>query len=174
MKNLFLNIVTVYLLSVATTAALAQEQTENTPQIRETTYQDWTLRCQQAGGADQDCFMVQLVQLEESGELLMQVNIASVPDREEPVMSIALPLGVALADGVKMQLGDAADNVNIMGYSHCTQGGCYVNQLLGDEAIQRIAAVESGSVTFATLSGETVDVPFSPLGFVEALAAMRE
>ena len=104
----------------------------------------------------------------------MQVNIAYIPEREEPVMSIVLPLGVGLQGGVKFQLGDADENTNVMGYSHCIQDGCYVNQLLSDEAIQRITDVESGSVTFVTLLGEAIDVPFSPQGFVEALAALRE
>ena len=174
MKDVLLKTITVCILNIAATAAIAQEQVANNADVSETTYQDWTLQCQQVEEVGRSCFMLQLVQLEESGEWLMQVNIASIPDREEPVMSIALPLGVALADGVKMQLGDVAENANIMGYSHCTQGGCYVNQLLSDEAIQRIIAVDSGSVTFATLSGEAVDVPFSPLGFAEALAAMQE
>jgi invasion protein IalB len=174
MKHFFLKTIAVSVLSFATTAAIAQELVENDAEVGETTYQDWTLRCQQVETSEQDCFMIQLIQLEESGELLMQVNIASIPDREEPIMSIALPLGVALADGVKMQLGEVAENANMMGYSHCTQGGCYVNQLLSDEAVQRITAAKSGGVTFVTLSGEAIDVPFSPLGFAEALAAMRQ
>jgi invasion protein IalB len=174
MKYFWKNIVVAGILNIAATVALAQSPAENNANISEINYQDWTVRCGQVEGTGRSCVMAQLVQLEESGEWLMQVNIAYIPEREEPVMSIVLPLGVGLQGGVKFQLGDADENTNVMGYSHCIQDGCYVNQLLSDEAIQRITDVESGSVTFVTLLGEAIDVPFSPQGFVEALAALRE
>lgn len=174
MEYLWKNTIAVGILNIGAAAALAQGPVENNANISEINYQDWTVRCGQVEGTGRSCVMAQLVQLEESGEWLMQVNIAYIPEREEPLMSIVLPLGVGLHGGVKFQLGDADENINVMGYSHCIQSGCYVNQLLTDEAIQRITDVESGSVTFVTLLGKAVDVPFSPQGFVEAFAALRE
>lgn len=174
MKHFQIRTLVGSMFAIFAASVLAQGVEDGIANTSETNYQDWTVRCGQLEGAEQSCVMAQLVQLEQTGEWLLQVNIAYIPEREEPIMSIVLPLGVALSSGVKLQLGDADDNANIMGYSHCDQNGCYVNQLLANEAIQRITAVESGSVTFTTLQGEAVDVPFSPQGFLQALAALRE
>ena len=173
MKRLWIKTLIFCVCSVVVMAVPAQESAENT-NITETNYQDWLVRCEQIEGTGERCVMTQLAQLEETGEWLMQANIAYIPERAEPIMSIILPLGVALPEGVKLQLGEADENANVLSFSHCEPGGCYVNQLLAEEAIQRITAVESGSVTFATIQGEAIEVPFSPQGFAEALAALRE
>ena len=173
MKNFWIRTLMVGTYSLGAMAVQAQESVDNTD-ISETNYQDWVVRCEQVEEAGQRCVMTQLAQLEETGEWLMQANIAYIPERAEPIMSLILPLGVALADGIKLELGEGEENANVMGYTHCDPGGCYVNQLLADEAIQRITAAESGSVTFTTLQGEAIQVPFSPLGFTAALASLRE
>jgi len=111
--------------------------------------------------------------LEESGEMLMLINVAYLPEQEQPTMGILVPLGVSLATGVNFQLGEGDENTSVLGYSHCDQNGCYASLLLSDEAVEQITAVGSGFVSFMTLQGQPVNVPFSPNGFSGALESLR-
>lgn len=156
----------------------AQQTGESEVTISEKTYDDWTVRCQQAKGEEKSCVMTQRTFVEDSGQRLMQVNVMRVPEQEQPVMILVLPLGVSLAAGVNLQLGEEGDeeeeNANRMGYSHCDQNACYVNILLTDEAKEDITAVDAGTITFTTLQGQAIDVPFSSKGFDDALESFSE
>ena len=83
---------------------------------------------------------------------------------------------MSLSAGANLQLGETVEGEergNLLGYSHCDQNGCYVSRLLTDEAKEEVLAVDTGTITFTTLQGQAVDVPFSPNGFSDALGALR-
>ena len=171
MNNYWRIILAAVAMAAISLSAHAQDDSEDA--VREEAYGDWRVRCQQTENEEKTCIMIQQAFLKENSEMLMLVNVAYLPEQEQPAMSIVVPLGVSLAAGVKFQLGEGEENASVLGYSHCDQNGCYANLLLSDEATEQIAAVGSGFVSFMTLQGQPVDVPFSPNGFSGALESLR-
>ena len=171
MSNYWRMVLVAAAVTAASLNAQAQEGGEGT--VSEQDYGDWRVRCQQTENDEKTCIMIQQAFLKENNEMLMLVNVAYLPEQEQPAMSIVVPLGVSLAAGVKFQLGEGDESASVLGYSHCDQNGCYANLLLSDEATEQIAAVGSGFVSFMTLQGQPVDVPFSPNGFSGALESLR-
>ena len=81
--------------SVALNSTASAQDSEIT--ISTKSYGDWQVRCEQQKGADKACVMTQQALVQESGQRLMQANIAKQDGTTK--MTLILPLGIYLPAG---------------------------------------------------------------------------
>ena len=146
-------------------AALAQnEETEVT--ISTKGFDDWQLRCEQAKGQAKQCVMTQQALIQNSGQRLMQVNIAKSAE-DKTLMTAVLPLGFYLPAGAKLSIGDKAAQDMVVAF--CNQGGCYANVTLTSALIRDIGSAEQVVVNIQLQPEQEVGVPISVTGFSDAI-----
>jgi invasion protein IalB len=126
-------------------------------------YQDWQLRCEQLRGGSRTCVMTQQALVQESGQKLMQVNIAK--QGKNTLMTIILPLGIDLATGVFMLQGDLKDELPV---AYCAQSGCVVNQRIDAQLLSAWAKEPEVKISIKIVGGQAVSVPFSTKGLTAA------
>ncbi len=133
---------------------------------------DWMVRCFPVKSPS-PCDMFELLADKKSGRRLMSFSIAYIPSQDRHAIQIALPLGVALAKGVFI----TSDSYNSpqMRYRRCDRMGCYVEGLIDNASIDALSRSPSGAkVKFSAYGGQTIDLPFSLKGFVEAHSTMSD
>jgi len=126
-------------------------------------FQDWQLRCEQIRGSSRTCVMTQQALVQESGQKLMQVNIAK--QGESTLMTIILPLGIDLPTGVFMLLGDQKNELPV---AYCVQSGCVVNHKIDAQLLSALAKEPDVKISMQIVGGQAVSVPFSTKGLTAA------
>ena len=126
-------------------------------------YQDWALRCEQVSGASRTCVMTQQALVQESGQKLMQVNIAR--QGEKTLMTIILPLGIDLQAGVFMILGSQKNELPV---AYCAKSGCVVNREIDADLLSSLAKETDVKISMQIVGGQALNVPFSTKGLVAA------
>jgi invasion protein IalB len=125
---------------------------------------DWQVRCEQ----DKICVMQQQAIVQDSGQRLMQVNIAVQDDITK--MTLILPLGIYLPGGAVMQIDDK--DISELEISFCSQAGCVINQDLDRKWLKSLSDSDAAQVKIEFSPGEVVNVPFSTKGFTAAQASL--
>jgi invasion protein IalB len=135
---------------------------------------DWEVRCFPVKSPS-PCDMFELLADKKTGRRVLSLSIAYVPSQDRHAIQIALPLGVALARGVIISSDTYTSPV--MHYRRCDRGGCYVEGLIDNAAIDSIGRASAAKVQFFAYdgaNGRLFDLPFSVKGFNEAHSAMSE
>ena len=170
MKQKILTIIACCCLSVG--LGHAQEQVgDSEVVVTEKASGDWVVRCEQPKGGTKKCVMSQQTILQDSGQRLIQINIAYVESQEAPAMTIITPLGTRLPYGVTIKYSE--EGIHLIPFSHCDQSGCFANQALTEDIIASFEATTDGQIGFQSVQQQTIDVPFSAEGFADALASLR-
>lgn len=129
---------------------------------------DWQVRCEQQKGADKVCVMTQQALVQDSGQRLMQANIAKQDGTTK--MTLILPLGIFLPGGAALQLDEKKHSDLTVVF--CTQAGCFVNLDLDSDLREAISGSESAAISLQPTDGQTVNVPLSVNGFADAHGAL--
>lgn len=152
--------------SVALGSNVSAQDSEIT--ISTKSYGDWQVRCEQQKGADKVCVMTQQALVQESGQRLMQANIAKQDGTTK--MTLILPLGIYLPAGAALQLDEKKHSDLTVVF--CTQAGCFVNLDLDKGLRDSISGAESAAISLQPTDGQTVNVPLSVNGFADAHDAL--
>jgi invasion protein IalB len=133
---------------------------------------DWTVRCF-AVATPSPCDMFELLANKTSGERVMSVSIAYMPNGDKHVIQIAVPLGVAIQKGVILST-DAYVSPQLH-YRRCDRGGCYVEMLIDNQTIGALgASTGSAKIKIVADGGKEFVIPFSLNGFNDAHGAMQD
>ena len=129
---------------------------------------DWNVRCEQVNGGEKSCVMMQQSFAKNSGQRVIQSNIAKVDGGS--LMSILLPLGIYLPAGAKIQF-DKQEPIKLL-ISFCDRDGCFVNQKLDTKLLGQLNNSKSAKITIEINKGLPIEVPFSVNGFSDAYIAL--
>jgi invasion protein IalB len=98
------------------------------------------------------------------------VSIAYVPSRNEYVMQVAVPFGVALADGLVMTAGNYKSARMI--FRRCDMSGCFVETGVGDDLINALRSGGDGAINVVADGGKPIAFGLPLKGFAGAQLAM--
>lgn len=147
-------------------------------------YGDWQMVCRSdategANLPDAGCVLVQQVSIsnEESegeGQPFMQVRMLYVPDQEDPVIQIGLPLGIHLPNGVVINVDE--NEAFRVPFQVCNrQGGCQAIFQLTQQILPQFRAGSRANVRVVAAANQSVvPVWFSLSGFTAGLEALQE
>lgn len=155
-------------LSLAATAATAPPGPVQPSETK--TFQDWTVRCFPVNSPS-PCDMFEMLANKQTGERVMSLSLAYMPTSDKHVIQIAVPLGVSLAKGATIE-SDAYTSA-VLPYRRCDRGGCYVEMLLGNDAVTSLSTGNgSAKIRIFADGGKAFEIPFSLKGFADAHGAM--
>ncbi len=155
-------------LSLAATAATAPAGPVQPSETK--TFADWTVRCFPVNSPS-PCDMFEMLANKQTGERVMSLSLAYMPAGDKHVIQIAVPLGVSLKNGATIQ-SDAYTS-QVMPYRRCDRGGCYVEMLLGSDAVTALSSSTGAArIRIFADGGKAFEIPFSLKGFSDAHGAM--
>jgi invasion protein IalB len=134
---------------------------------------DWTVRCFPVQKSPSPCDMFELLANKKSGDRVMSVSIAYLPATDKHVIQIAVPLGVLIQKGVVL----SSDNFTspVLRYRRCDRGGCYVEMLFDNQAVNALASSTGpAKIKVVAFGGKSFEIPFSLTGFSDAHGAMTD
>jgi invasion protein IalB len=129
------------------------------------TYRDWSVACVQQG-AGKRCAMSQ-VQTQQNGQRVLAIEI-SPPQGSSTTGALALPFGLALANGITLQIDDKPAMVPLR-FRTCLPTGCIVPLSFDAAAIVALRAGTSLKVKATTDGGSEAPFTISLAGFAAAL-----
>lgn len=125
---------------------------------------DWLVRCEVQENADPICVMTQQVNRPNTQDPLLQANFAR--NDELTLMTLQLPLGVYLPNGVIIQIDDfEARKFDI---HFCTQQGCYVNLTLEPDFVSLLRRKVAAKITLFRTDTDSIEGDMSLTGFYDA------
>ncbi len=135
-------------------------------------YGDWLVRCYPVASPS-PCDMFELLAQKKTGNRVMSMSFAYAPKQNRYVVQIAVPLGVALKNGLTIK--SASYTSPALRFRRCDRGGCYVEGVTDSAMIDALSqGTGQAKATIASNEGRTLDVAFSLTGFGEARSAMAE
>jgi invasion protein IalB len=139
--------------------------------VEGTTFGSWKVNCETDDGASQPgCFIVQNLVLREGGQRVLQIAVGFVAQAAEPIALLALPLGISLPPGVKIQVDEAApERIPI---ERCEPNGCRAGLKLKGAMLDGFRHGKQVSITIYDAKREPIVVPLSLDGFQEGLVAL--
>jgi invasion protein IalB len=150
--------------------AAAQPAQGQAPAASETkAFGDWTVRCF-AVSSPSPCEMLEIRVAKKTGQRVLAVLIAYVPSRDASVIQLAVPLGVALQNGLVL----ASDTFTspVMHYSRCDIQGCYVQNVIDNGTLDALGRATKAQLQIVFVDGRKIALPFSLDGFTAAHSAL--
>ena len=153
--------------------AFAQQQLQgqDLPPPDVTEHQDWSVACRDLD-TGRACEMLQTVNERESGQPFMQIRVAYPRQAEAPILQIAVPLGALLPAGLHIAID--GEDIGSLPFAYCTSDGCFAQTDLAEETLARLRGGTNGTVTFAFVTGQEPEVPFSLMGFTASYNEVRQ
>lgn len=158
-------------LAQAADAPPPQQPTNNNLVVNES-FADWTVRCFQVKSIA-PCDMLQVATNKDNKQRVLLVSIAYVPSKDGYAMQMIVPLGVALAKGMSIDL--PSKPLTGIGFNRCERDGCYVEIALPNDAVQAMSTGPKATTISLTPYGKTdpVKLPLSLNGFGDALTKLK-
>jgi invasion protein IalB len=175
LRSLIAGLAAGALLAVSAAAQTAPDNGGGAPITPSETkpYGDWTVRCFPVQKSPSPCDMFELLANKKSGDRVMSVSIAYLPATDKHVIQIAVPLGVLIQKGVVL----SSDNFTspVLRYRRCDRGGCYVEMLFDNQAVNALASSAGpAKIKVVAFGGKSFEIPFSLTGFSDAHGAMTD
>lgn len=122
----------------------------------------WAARCSSPNrSAPLECAIEQTAVLQQTGQVVVVMNIRVASDTKSPVATVQLPLGLFLPGGTKLQVDDG--KVADMQIQTCENRGCYASAPLAADMLAAMRTGKQIKVSFQNLGKETITIPL-PLG----------
>ncbi|TYO89628.1 invasion associated locus B family protein [Oceanicella actignis] len=134
---------------------------------------DWRVVCVPEG---KPCVMLQ-DGFNAQGQKIMQVRIRKIPPQQtqagtvEAAMQVAVPLGVLLPAGVRIQID--RDKPLVAGYTICDRGGCILQQPAPNRLIAAMKKGAKATFTIVAPPNREIPVDISLTGFTAAWNALE-
>lgn len=135
-------------------------------------FKDWRAQCETAPETGKEvCHIFQNLTTKDDGKQILNVMIGYLPNKEEPVMILTLPLGIALPPGVQIQIDEGkAARAPV---ETCTPQGCRVGIPVTDDFINMMKKGNTMKVTFANLKRKGLTIPVSLSGFSAGINSLK-
>ncbi|MBS0472852.1 MAG: invasion associated locus B family protein [Proteobacteria bacterium] len=170
LRSFFGGAIAATLLTVAAAAQNAPGQPLAPSETKQ--FGDWMVRCFAVDKSPSPCDMFEVLADKKSGNRILSVSIAYIPSTDKHVIQVAVPLGVVIQKGLLLTSDKYTSPV--LHYRRCDRGGCYVEMLLDNAAVDSLAS-SSGPATVKFVYGDKpFDVPFSLKGFADAHGTMTD
>lgn len=132
------------------------------PQARARTFDDWRVDCTIAPL----CVALTTLQGADGSEVLR----LAVTQGEAASLAVTTRLALYLPDGLVLALGGSFERP--VPWRTCGALGCEATLPMDPELLEALRRERAGSATFTLVTGETVRLPFSLLGFSAAFRAV--
>jgi invasion protein IalB len=143
----------------------------NTATQAVTAYGSWRVACPAANQAKLNCEMVQDVLDSQSHQEIVRIAIGNMPNGKS-ALDMVLPLGVALQQGVAVQMG--TDPARTAPYRTCTEQGCIVDLPIDAKLQASLESGKDGKLVFEGANdNKPIAIPISLTGFNDAQHAYR-
>jgi invasion protein IalB len=126
---------------------------------------DWTVRCY-AISSPSPCEMVELRVAKKNGQRILGFLLAYVPARNQHIIQISVPLGVALQNG--LVISSDTYKSGVLKFRRCDNMGCYVEAAIDGNAINSLGRATKAEVQIVYMDGKKYNLVFSLNGFTEA------
>ena len=104
--------------------------------------------------------------LQNTGQLVVLVNIRVPNDTRAPIATVQIPLGLFLPAGMKIQVDDGK-SVDLP-VQTCEQRGCYANAPLAADLLAAMRTGKQLKISFQNLAKETITIPLPLTDFAAA------
>jgi invasion protein IalB len=155
-----------------TTAAGAQTAAPTAPPI---TITGWRVECDSLGAA-LNCRLTDQVTQAGSGLVIAALGIAIATDTKKPVLTLQLPLGLAVSDPVTLSADTATQPYTLV---TCDRAGCFARAPIGDALLEKMRAAKTPflkvqyNVIGPTLVKSTVTLQMPLTGFDASLDKIK-
>jgi len=131
---------------------------------------DWVVECYGVGPKAR-CQVYQRILMNKGTSIAMVATFAYKPaGNEELAYQIAVPLGVEVSKPALMALGP--DYAIALPISRCTQQGCLLEGTISGDALDRLLAAKTASITVVNPNAGNFQIPMSLDGFARSLASI--
>jgi invasion protein IalB len=130
---------------------------------------DWTVRCYPVSSPS-PCEMLEIRVAKKTGQRILSVLLAYIPARNEHVIQIAVPLGVALQNG--LVLNSDTYKSGVLHFRRCDQLGCYVEGSIDGNAVNSLSRATKADTEIVSMDGKRYNFAFSLDGFTAAHNAL--
>ncbi|MBB6486270.1 invasion associated locus B family protein [Rhizobium lusitanum] len=141
-----------------------------TSQVTEQKFAAWTLQCSTDTSMKPPCQIMYRLASPDQKRVFMVISMARSADNKIG-MQMALPLGFAVQEGVKIGFGSKYSTVAKV--SRCTTQGCLVEGICPPGMLDVLMKEKSGKVSIRMMQGNVAELPVSLDGFNAAYQAMR-
>ena len=139
-------------------------------------FDDWFKECEmvtdEKGEQIEICQISQTLIDKDSDQPMMKIAVGYVPDKDQPVAVITLPLGIFLPPGIELQI-DGKGKVGRLPINTCLPSGCQAGVQLDEDFVSRMKQGNQMTVTFGNPQGKGVAAPVSLKGFTAGLASVE-
>lgn len=143
--------------------------TQTADGVETESFEDWALEC---FGESATCQISHRVIAAEGSQVVVVLAILA-GDADGPVeLQLAVPLGVSTTSGVRLTIGNQYQaNIPI---ARCTPQGCLVEGTVSDALMAAMRRGSRGQISVVNEAGNTIDLPFSLMGFTASFSTMIE
>ncbi|WP_420335738.1 invasion associated locus B family protein [Roseibium sp.] len=117
------------------------------------------------------CESSQSVRAQENGRLLLKIDIIYPANKADPVLQMALPLGIHIPGQVKLTVDGNAMGDFVIG--SCNTQGCFLSAPASPGMIDAMKAGATLKVDFAPMPGKRQAIEIPLTGFSRAMAAIQ-
>jgi invasion protein IalB len=136
------------------------------------TFGDWTVRCYPIASPS-PCDMYELLANKQNNQRVMSLSIAYLPSGDKHVIQVAVPLGILIPKGLVIESDTFTSQM--LHYRRCDRGGCYVEMLFDNAAINALATASGPArIKIVADNGKVFEIPFSLKGYGDAHGAMMD
>lgn len=132
---------------------------------------DWDVRCFPVKSAS-PCEAIYLAVEKQTRQRVTGVTVVYSPSQDHYVMQVAVPLGVAIPDGLVIQTSKFTTGK--LPFRRCDEAGCYVETGIDSKMIDALkgASASQANLAIAWANGKKAQLPLSLKGFGDAVAEM--
>lgn len=158
--------------AAAPAAQQPQAAASQGPQVTDTkAFGDWTVRCYGVKSPS-PCEMLELRIAKKNGQRILGVLMAYVPFRDEHILQISVPLGVALQNGVVVSSDTYKSPV--LKFRRCDIQACYVEVPMDNQSVASLGRATKAEVQVVSVDGRKFNLVFSMDGFNQAHSTLVE
>ncbi len=130
---------------------------------------EWELQCTQLTPQQKKCQASSSVISPDGKSVVLVTSLAVAADGKQIAAQIAVPLGIALASGVKFDLDGYTTTLPL---SRCTPQGCLVEGMVPDKLVATMKEKPMATVSVATPDGKEIAIKQSLDGFTKTFDDM--
>lgn len=138
-------------------------------------YKDWHLSCRDINEKEVCKVSQTMVKKDEKSKKVARIfslDFIYSPANKKTVMSLALPVGVALQKGAGIVVTGSKKGVTGLKYNFCMSNGCYINAPVDAEVVKLFKASDTADLIFYNVMGQAVSTKISFSGYTAAMNAL--
>ncbi|MCJ8152018.1 MULTISPECIES: invasion associated locus B family protein [Shinella] len=151
------------------TQPVASDQNRKTS-FKPDQFKQWALQCVDQANTQKRCQISSTTLSADSKQAVLVVSLAYRPDGKSVAMQMAVPLGIALKNGVELSVKSGSSTT--FQVSRCTPQGCLVEDTVEPALIEAMKTGKNATVSVMTPEGAIIPIGLSLDGFSDAYSAL--